>query len=174
MCGRLIVGAIALEFPEMLGVGYQATDSGLQGDLSLWLLLTLVAVKLAATAVTLGCRFGGGVFSPALFVDAMAGGCAVLQLAVTLGRARFARRRCHQPVTPRVGAPAHERGFRSHSRNDAADRHSQPARNISSEDLFVMCYPRGCLAGTLSLSDLRTIVFDDHTDDETPASKIAR
>ena len=72
--GGLGVGIIALVFPQVLGVGYEATDASLHGRLGLPLLIALVAVKTAATALTLGSGFGGGVFSPSLFVGAMLGG----------------------------------------------------------------------------------------------------
>ncbi len=72
--GGAAVGGIALMFPEVLGVGYEATDQALKEELALWLLIALVAAKLAATAISLGCGFGGGVFSPSLFLGAMLGG----------------------------------------------------------------------------------------------------
>ena len=70
----LIVGAIAIAFPQVLGVGYEATDAALSELYPLWLLLALIALKTAATAICLGCGFGGGVFSPSLFIGAMTGG----------------------------------------------------------------------------------------------------
>lgn len=73
-CGGLLVGALAVNFPHILGVGYEATDAALNQKLPLWLLIWLVVLKTAATAITLGCRFGGGVFSPSLFLGAMTGG----------------------------------------------------------------------------------------------------
>jgi len=72
--GGLAVGAIAIAFPQVLGVGYEATDGALNAAFPLWLLLALVVAKIAATAITLGSGFAGGIFSPALFVGAMAGG----------------------------------------------------------------------------------------------------
>lgn len=72
--GGLLVGAIALAFPQVLGVGYAATDDALREDLGLTLLFALLAAKLAATAISLGSGFGGGVFSPSLFLGAMVGG----------------------------------------------------------------------------------------------------
>ncbi len=72
--GGLVVGGIALGFPQVLGVGYEATDAALSARYDLWLLVALVVTKTAATAVSLGCRFGGGVFSPSLFIGAMVGG----------------------------------------------------------------------------------------------------
>jgi CIC family chloride channel protein len=72
--GGLGVGLIAIAFPEVLGVGYGTTDDALKGELNLPLLLALLAAKILATALTLGSGFGGGVFSPSLFVGAMLGG----------------------------------------------------------------------------------------------------
>jgi len=72
--GGLCVGAIALSFPQVLGVGYDTTDAALNSQLSLWLMLALLFAKTAATAITLGFRMGGGVFSPSLYLGAMTGG----------------------------------------------------------------------------------------------------
>ncbi len=70
----LIIGLMALAFPQILGVGYEAMDSALSDFYPLWLLLALIAVKTLATALCLASGFGGGVFSPSLFIGAMVGG----------------------------------------------------------------------------------------------------
>jgi CIC family chloride channel protein len=72
--GGLAIGAIAIAFPQVLGVGYEATDAALSGRYLLPLLIALIVLKMAATAISLGCGFGGGVFSPSLFIGAMLGG----------------------------------------------------------------------------------------------------
>lgn len=72
--GGAMIGLIAIFLPHVLGVGYAATDAALQAALPLWLMLTLIVAKTAATAISIGSRFGGGVFSPSLFVGAMVGG----------------------------------------------------------------------------------------------------
>jgi len=72
--GGLAVGFIALAFPQVLGVGYEATDGALNNAFPLMLLLGLIIAKVVATAITLGSGFAGGIFSPALFVGAMTGG----------------------------------------------------------------------------------------------------
>jgi CIC family chloride channel protein len=70
----LLIGCIALEFPQVLGVGYEATDMALHAQLSLVFMMTLLVMKIVATAIALGGGFGGGVFSPSLFIGAMTGG----------------------------------------------------------------------------------------------------
>lgn len=72
--GGLAVGLIGIFFPQVLGVGYEATDNALKNNYALWLLVALIIAKTAATAITLASRFGGGVFSPALYIGAMVGG----------------------------------------------------------------------------------------------------
>ena len=72
--GGLMIGAIAIYVPEILGVGYEATNLALSHQLALGTLFTLLFAKTLATAITLASRFGGGVFSPSLYLGAMAGG----------------------------------------------------------------------------------------------------
>lgn len=71
--GGLMVGSIAVFFPQVLGVGYEATNEALQRELPLFLLLALIVAKTAATAISLACRFAGGIFSPSLYLGAMTG-----------------------------------------------------------------------------------------------------
>ena len=72
--GGLAVGAIAILFPQILGVGYFATDLALNEALPFALLIMLLFAKLIATSITIGSGFGGGIFSPSLFIGAMLGG----------------------------------------------------------------------------------------------------
>ncbi|MBZ0216014.1 MAG: chloride channel protein [Fimbriimonadaceae bacterium] len=71
--GGAVIGAIALYFPEILGVGYEATDLALKQQYTLVMLLSLLVVKSVATAITLASRFGGGIFSPSIYIGAMTG-----------------------------------------------------------------------------------------------------
>ncbi|MCC3304534.1 chloride channel protein [Sneathiella sp. HT1-7] len=80
--GGVVLGAIALFFPQIIGVGYEATDSALKGQYPLLLLLLLIVVKTIAVGVTFGSRFGGGFFSPSLFIGAMTGGAFGLVAAM--------------------------------------------------------------------------------------------
>ncbi len=70
----LALGLIALAFPQVLGVGYETTDAALSEFLDLQILVALIVVKTAATAICLGSGFGGGIFSPSLFIGAVLGG----------------------------------------------------------------------------------------------------
>ncbi|MEM9782694.1 MAG: chloride channel protein [Pseudomonadota bacterium] len=69
----LLLGAIALGFPHIIGVGYETTNRALTSEVSFWAAVVLVAVKIVAVAVTFAGRMGGGVFSPALMVGALLG-----------------------------------------------------------------------------------------------------
>jgi len=71
--GGVMVGLIGAFYPEIFGVGYEAITNALKGEYSLRLLAILLVAKIAATAITLSFRFGGGVFSPALVIGAFAG-----------------------------------------------------------------------------------------------------
>ena len=71
--GGAVVGAIGIVFPQVLGVGYEATDQALSQQLGLGLMLALIVAKTAATSVSLSSRLVGGVFSPSLYLGAMTG-----------------------------------------------------------------------------------------------------
>ncbi|NIZ11239.1 chloride channel protein [Pseudooceanicola sp. HF7] len=68
-----ILGLIAIQFPHIIGVGYETTARALSGDLLLKEAILMAVIKGVATAVTYGGRMGGGVFSPSLMVGALTG-----------------------------------------------------------------------------------------------------
>jgi CIC family chloride channel protein len=71
--GGLVVGAISILRPEVWGNGYSVVDSILHGG---WLwdaLLVVLLLKLLAVAATTGSGAVGGIFTPTLFVGAVAG-----------------------------------------------------------------------------------------------------
>jgi chloride channel protein, CIC family len=72
--GAVMVGLIALLYPQALGTGLPIIGQALQGTLPTALMLALVFAKLFATTFTLGSGNSGGVFSPSLFMGAMLGG----------------------------------------------------------------------------------------------------
>nr|WP_134679001.1 chloride channel protein [Paracoccus ravus] len=67
------LGMIAIPYPHIIGVGYEATSAALTGRLDLWTAVVFALVKAVAVAITLGGRMGGGVFSPALVMGALTG-----------------------------------------------------------------------------------------------------
>lgn len=67
------VGAMALLFPQIVGIGYGATEAAMTLQFGFWMLVGIGAAKLVATALCIGFGFAGGVFSPALVIGAMAG-----------------------------------------------------------------------------------------------------
>jgi len=69
----LMLGAIAIWFPHVIGVGYETTSAALTGQLLWHEALVFVVIKVAAVAITIGGRMGGGVFSPSLMVGALTG-----------------------------------------------------------------------------------------------------
>jgi CIC family chloride channel protein len=73
--GGLIIGLIALGFPNILGVGYETIDMALAGKMAWYVLLALVFLKVMATSITLAAGGSGGIFAPSLFLGAMIGGC---------------------------------------------------------------------------------------------------
>ncbi|MCK4342034.1 MAG: chloride channel protein [Phycisphaerae bacterium] len=72
--GGAIIGVIALWYPQVFGVGYEAIDEALAGKMVWHLLLILVAAKIVAVSITIGSGGSGGIFAPSLFIGAMAGG----------------------------------------------------------------------------------------------------
>ncbi|WP_397542284.1 chloride channel protein [Roseovarius salis] len=68
-----LLGGLAIWFPHIIGVGYETTSLALTGQLILHEAVVFAVVKVAAVAVTLGGRMGGGVFSPSLMVGALTG-----------------------------------------------------------------------------------------------------
>jgi H+/Cl- antiporter ClcA len=72
--GGLVVGLVALKFPQILGIGYETIEAMLQDvGFSMNLLLSLVVVKLIMTALSLGSGLVGGLFAPAMFLGACTG-----------------------------------------------------------------------------------------------------
>ncbi len=68
-----LLGIIAIKFPMIIGVGYETTFAALKGQVVLGVALVFVMVKVAAVAITMGGRMGGGVLSPALMIGALTG-----------------------------------------------------------------------------------------------------
>lgn len=81
--GGVCVGLVALQLPQILGVGYETVQAMLQDvKFSLPLLLILLFVKLGVTAISLGSGLVGGIFAPAMFLGASLGSAYGLFLAM--------------------------------------------------------------------------------------------
>ncbi len=72
--GGVIVGAVALLVPQVLGVGYGYVGDALNGRMAFRLMAVLVVLKLIATATSYASGNAGGIFGPSLFIGAMLGG----------------------------------------------------------------------------------------------------
>jgi len=74
--GGMLVGILALQFREVMGVGYETIENTLAGTggLTIAAFALLFAAKILATSVTLASGGSGGVFAPSLFIGAMLGG----------------------------------------------------------------------------------------------------
>jgi len=73
IAGGLLVGALALAYPEVLGTGRSVVDRAFMGELSGWRVGVLALTKILATALTLGSGGSGGAFMPTIFIGATAG-----------------------------------------------------------------------------------------------------
>lgn len=72
--GGALLGALAIFYPQVLADGYQTISLTLYGNMGIGLLVILIFMKLVATSLTLGSGNSGGIFAPALFMGAVAGG----------------------------------------------------------------------------------------------------
>lgn len=74
--GGLLLGALALIVPQVMGVGYDSVEAML-GEQPPWpwsLMILILAAKMVATSLTLGSGGSGGIFSPTLLMGAILGG----------------------------------------------------------------------------------------------------
>jgi len=72
--GGLVLGIVALAFPQVMAGGYGWIQEAINGHLELWLMAALVVAKIVATSFTISSGGSGGVFAPSLFIGAMLGG----------------------------------------------------------------------------------------------------
>ena len=72
--GGIVIGALLLYSPAVMGVGYEYVDQALNGGLLLKTMAMLCLLKLAATIVSYASGNAGGIFAPSLYIGAMAGG----------------------------------------------------------------------------------------------------
>lgn len=72
--GGFILALICLQFPQMLGVGYETVTEALHQNMGLGLMAFFVFLKIFSTSLTLAAGGSGGVFAPSMFIGAMLGG----------------------------------------------------------------------------------------------------
>jgi len=72
--GGLLLSAIALAVPQVLGSGHGAIQLVFDRSVPLRTFLLLLAAKLVASALSLGAGFRGGMFSASLFLGCLFGG----------------------------------------------------------------------------------------------------
>ena len=72
--GGLVIGAILIAVPEVMGVGYEYVNQALNGGLLFKTMVLLCGVKLLATIVSYSSGNAGGIFAPSLYIGAMVGG----------------------------------------------------------------------------------------------------
>jgi CIC family chloride channel protein len=98
----LVVGAVGLALPGVLGVGYATIGGILNGaPFGLGFLLALLLAKLVLTPLSIGGGFQGGVFAPALFLGACLGA-----LVGTLGDTLLPGLNLNPPAFAMVGMAA--------------------------------------------------------------------
>jgi len=71
--GGLLMGIIALKFPELYGFDDHAIHSALLARTEIWILFLLMILKIFATSLSLGSGGSGGLFTPSLFIGATFG-----------------------------------------------------------------------------------------------------
>ena len=86
--GGLLVGAIALAFPQILGSGHGGIMRVLHSGFDVPFLAGLIVAKIVASAVSIGSGFRGGLFSTSLFLGSLFGnffGVMLARLSPDLG-----------------------------------------------------------------------------------------
>jgi CIC family chloride channel protein len=86
--GGLVIGALALPFPQILGAGHGGIMRVLHSGFDLPFLAGLIVAKIVASAVSIGSGFRGGLFSTSLFLGSLFGsliGAVLARLGPHLG-----------------------------------------------------------------------------------------
>ncbi len=74
LAAGLLVGVVALAWPDVLGTGYRAMDGALHSQYAWSTMATLAVVKCLVSGVAFGTGTPGGLFAPTLFLGVMLGG----------------------------------------------------------------------------------------------------
>ncbi|MEA1890628.1 MAG: chloride channel protein [Pseudomonadota bacterium] len=81
----LLCGLLAIPTPEIMGVGYDTITSILNSDPEALLLLSIIILKLIATACAIGLGLPGGLIGPTLVIGAAAGGLTGVVVETLMG-----------------------------------------------------------------------------------------
>lgn len=71
--GMALLGCIGIYWPHVFGNGYEAVNLALREQMPLFLLVSLLVMKVAAVALTFGSGGAGGLFTPSMMVGALVG-----------------------------------------------------------------------------------------------------
>ncbi len=80
--GGLITGLCAVSIPQIMGVSYGVVNDTLLGQVPLWLMLSILVLKLLATAAGLGMGLPGGLIGSSMVLGAMVGGSIGLTVSI--------------------------------------------------------------------------------------------
>jgi chloride channel protein, CIC family len=73
-CAGLLIGAIGIRFPQVMGAGYGYMDQAMHDQFTWQILAVLAALKIISTSFSFVSGAPGGMFAPTLFIGAMLGG----------------------------------------------------------------------------------------------------
>ncbi|MCG8312087.1 MAG: chloride channel protein [Pseudomonadales bacterium] len=74
LCAGIITGACGLAVPEVLGIGYDTVNHAVLGDMAIWSLLLICAVKLLVSSICAASSLPAGIIGPCMVIGATAGG----------------------------------------------------------------------------------------------------
>ncbi len=110
--GAALLGGLSFASPDILGNGYEHVRDILKGNAPLLGLAAVALLKPVATCVTVGSGWPGGLFAPAIFMGAAAGGAFakaassifsappnISSVCATLGMGAFLAAITHAPLT---------------------------------------------------------------------------
>lgn len=70
----IFVGVVAIEIPEVLGMGYDTVNAAILGDVAIHTLALVLVAKLIVSAACVGVGIPGGLIGPTIVMGAMVGG----------------------------------------------------------------------------------------------------
>ncbi|MEK9570347.1 MAG: chloride channel protein [Paracoccaceae bacterium] len=82
LLAAVICGTVAMFVPEVLGLGVGTVNEILNDGYLIGFLIALLILKLIVTSLSIGFGLFGGIFSPALFIGAAAGGFVAKIIAI--------------------------------------------------------------------------------------------